>query len=184
MPPRRRRGGRGGGLSWRGARGGGLSGRGDGGHQGRGRVGRGRGGGFHGIRSDVDENNRPRTRRRIAEEAAAASSNSSTHNSTPAATPSIRDNARDPSRSTGSQHSQDSSTSFYNLEYHHSRNESSMTGGGTNLNTARLNPRICICDCDESSMFGRVDIAWFNMQLKNIEDATPQLRAETIMYLG
>mmetsp|Transcript_19063 Transcript_19063/g.32473 ORF Transcript_19063/g.32473 Transcript_19063/m.32473 type:complete len:171 (+) Transcript_19063:408-920(+) len=170
MPPRRRRGGRGGDLR----------GRGDGGDRGRGRVGRGRGGGSHGIRSDVDENNRPRTRRRIA----AASSNSSTHNSTPAAAPSIRDNARDPSRSTGSQHSQDSSTSFYNLEYHHSRNESSMTGGGTNLNTARLNPRICICDCDERSMFGRVDIAWFNMQLKNIEDATPQLRAETIMYLG
>mmetsp|Transcript_2312 Transcript_2312/g.3704 ORF Transcript_2312/g.3704 Transcript_2312/m.3704 type:complete len:338 (-) Transcript_2312:500-1513(-) len=87
-----------------------------------------------------------RTRRRIAEEAGAASSNSSTstHN-TPAAAPS-RHNARNPSRSTGSQHSQDSSTSIYNLEYRRSRNESSMTGGGTNLNTARLNPRICICD--------------------------------------
>ena len=47
--------------------------------------------------------------------------------------------------------------------------------------TARNN---CIFCFDESSMFGLVDIAWINMQLKNIEDATPQLRAETIMYLG
>lgn len=50
MPPRRRRGGRGGGLSGRGRgdRGGGLSGRGDGGHRGRGRGGMGRGGDFTG----------------------------------------------------------------------------------------------------------------------------------------
>mmetsp|Transcript_8254 Transcript_8254/g.12485 ORF Transcript_8254/g.12485 Transcript_8254/m.12485 type:complete len:205 (-) Transcript_8254:614-1228(-) len=81
--------------------------------------------------SDVDENNRPRTCRRTAEEAADAAH-------AVAAAPSIRA-------------------------------------------TASNNRILCV---DESSMVSVVDIAWINMQLKNIEDATPQLRAETIMYLG
>ena len=121
-----------------------------GGGEGRGRSrGRpsGRGRGRRRSRSDdVDQNIGGGSRRRNAESNTAAASNSSS-STTPVAAPSIRATARLSSRSSGSQHSQDSSGSMYNLEYRRSRNNSSpLTGGGTNLNAARLNPRMCICD--------------------------------------
>ena len=71
-----------------------------------------------------------------------------TSNATPAAAAaptSIRANARNSSQSTGSQNSQDSNRSYYNLNYHRDGENEEVGGGGINLNT-RYNPRICICD--------------------------------------
>ena len=78
--------------------------------------------------------------------------------STPSNAPSIRDTARIASVSSGSQHSQGSEQSSYNVRYfqhrqqlndHDTDNDSTDTDdelSRTNLDSTRINHRICICD--------------------------------------
>jgi len=75
----------------------------------------------------------------------------STPNNPPRA-PSIRDTATNPARpSTGSQQSQDSHNSSYNVNYRHRARRERGDGQQQmpppmNLDESRLNPRICLCD--------------------------------------
>ena len=72
--------------------------------------------------------------------------------STPATGTSIRDTAINPSRSTGSQQSQDSDQSMFNINYRHQNRQQLDDDDGEdqalsrNLDESRINPRICICD--------------------------------------
>eukprot|EP00984_Skeletonema_dohrnii_P031047 scaffold23084_cov153-Skeletonema_dohrnii-CCMP3373.AAC.2 len=111
-----------------------------GGNAGGGRPrGRGRG---RSRSNNGDTNNRPRTRSRVSDSTTAGEATPAA-----AAATSIRATAINYSRSAGSQNSQDSSHSFYNLNYHRrGRGEEEIMGGGINLDAIGYNPRICICD--------------------------------------